>query len=101
MPKIKKPIAKVANKVHYDIFSKSRGYICTATDEADARDALQDLFVENDRFWRKEQSEGKKWKRFDCYCLVRDNNKSEVLPFSFDDGSDEEEEYFEGDANVS
>lgn len=90
-PKSKKVVA--VEKIHYDIWSKSRGYITTATNESTAREALESLHYENQRFWRKAMSEGKKWKRCDAYCLCRQGIRSWELPFFIEEESDEDEQY--------
>jgi hypothetical protein len=78
-------------KTHFEIFSKSRGYLCSAVDENAARDALTAMFEENQKHWLKQISEGKRWKRCDVYCLCRQGNKSWELPFFFNEEDDEEE----------
>jgi len=88
----KKAIPKV-DKIHYDIFSKSRGYIATALNEGCAREALESLHYENQKFWRKAMSEGKRWKRCDVYCLCRQGGKSWELPFFIEEESDEDEQF--------
>lgn len=91
-PKVTKKIV-VDNKIHYDIFSKSRGYITSAMDEVTARETLESLHWENQKFWRKAQSEGKRWKRCDCYCICRNGLKEWELPFFIEEQSEEDEQY--------
>jgi hypothetical protein len=79
--------------VKYDIFSKSRGYMCSCLSQQHAINTLEALLRENDKFWRQARSMGKKTKDFDCYCMCRQGLKSWELPFVFDTGEDEEEEF--------
>lgn len=78
-------------RVHFDVFSKSRGYLCSAPNEDAAYKALNDLFRENERFWRRARSEGKKSRHFDCYALARQGTQSRLIELTFDAERDESE----------
>ena len=83
-PKSKKlKVSKAApERTHFDIYSKERGYLCTCLNEDDAHRALQTLFNENEQYWRNAK-EGKKPRRFDCYCLARTGLKERLIELMF------------------
>jgi hypothetical protein len=91
--KKEKPSAKPAARTHYDVYSKSRGYICTCVNENALHKTLMDLYRENDRFWRQAANDGKKTKAFDCYGLARMGDVSRVINLTFAANEDDEETF--------
>lgn len=86
-----KKVKGTPERTHFDVFSKSRGYLCTAPSEEAAYKALNDLFRENERFWRRARSEGKKSMDFDCYAVARQGMNSRLIELTFDAERDESE----------
>lgn len=84
-------MSKKSEKVHYDVFSKHRGYICSCSTETQTQRTLQTLFNENEKFWQHKSSTGKKTRKFDCYAIARKGNQSTLIELAFQ----EEEEEFE------
>lgn len=83
------------DRTHFDVYSKSRGYICTCPSEYALRKTLMDLYKENERFWRQAASDGKKTKAFDCYGLARTGTVNRVIDLTFAPNEDEEETFEE------
>jgi len=81
---------KGGERTHYDVFSRSRGYMCSCPNEAAVHEALEALFRENEKFWRRARSEGKKGKTFDCFGVARTGHTERVIELTFRDDSDEE-----------
>lgn len=79
--KFKKTVA--VERTHYDMYSKSRGYLCTCHNEDAAHNALQSMYYENEKFWRRARSEGKKSKQFDCYALARTGIHERLIELQF------------------
>lgn len=80
-------------RTHFDVFSKSRGYLCTCMSEEAVHEALQSLYDENEKFWRRARSEGKKSKPFDCYGVARTGFKSRMIELQFTPDEDEGDTY--------
>lgn len=78
-----KDVPSADTRIHYDVFSKSRGYICTCPDENSVYDTLKALLRENDRFWKQAASMGKKTKAFDCYGVMRQGFKTSKIELTF------------------
>lgn len=85
--------AEAVVRTHYDVYSKSRGYLCTCPNEEDAHNALQSLYKENEKFWRRASSEGKKSKQFDCYVLARTGVHERMIELHFEYEEDTTETY--------
>jgi hypothetical protein len=73
----------VIEKTHYDVFSKSRGYLCTSPNETEAHKALQSMYYENEKLWKHAMSDGKKTKPFDCYVLARTGSHERLIELQF------------------
>lgn len=95
LAKIEKSVKKSKNteRTFYDVYSKQRGYLCSCPTEEDAHKALHDLFKENERFWRRARSEGKKSRNFDCYAVARTGTHSRLIELMFDDNTEDDEDY--------
>lgn len=91
--KFKKTVA--VERTHYDVFSKSRGYMCSCPNEEEAHKALQSLYYENEKFWRRARSEGKKSKRFDCYALARTGLHERLIELQFAPDEEDATETYE------
>lgn len=91
--KFKKTVA--VERTHFDVFSKSRGYLCTCPNEDETHKALQALYKENEKFWRRARSEGKKSKRFDCYALARTGLDSRLIELYFAPDEEDTSESYE------
>jgi hypothetical protein len=79
------------NRIHYDIFSKTRGYMCTCLNEEHSLQMLNNFYKENERFWRGAISEGKAGKPFDCYVLVRQGFTTRKIELRQEDAVDNSE----------
>lgn len=77
-------------KVQYDVFSKSRGYLCSCINEDEVHRSLKALFHENERFWRNARAMGKRWKRFDCYGVATQGNSARIIELMFDAPAEED-----------
>ena len=88
--KLKKVVPK-ADRTHFDVFSKLRGYLCTCPDEQGVHRALQALFEENEDFWRNAKGDGKKSRAFDCYGVARTGNQERIIELMFAPDEDESE----------
>lgn len=80
-------------RTFFNVYSKRRGYICSCPNEDATNKALQDLFYENERFWRRARSEGKKSRDFDCFALASTDGKDRLIELMFNEEEDDEEEF--------
>jgi hypothetical protein len=69
----------------YDVFSKQRGYLCSCIDENAVHKTLYALFRENEKYWHRDRSEGKKSRAFDCYGIARCGNSSRIIELMFEE----------------
>ena len=100
---VKVKAAKVnPERTHFDVFSRARGYLCSCPNEDKVHESLKAMFDENERFWRRARSDGKKSKRFDCYGVARTGIHERVIELTFDtddgDASDSYEDIAEAGA---
>jgi len=91
--KFKKTVA--IERTHYDVYSKSKGYLCSCPNEDAANDALQALYYENEKSSRRVRTEGKKSKRFDCYVLARTGIQSRMIELQFAQEEEDATETYE------
>ena len=84
-------LPKYEKLINYDLFSKSRGYLCSTTNEDLARKHLADLYKEHKRYWSAAESNGDKVPNFDCSCICRQGHRTWTL--GFDTTYEEESQY--------
>jgi hypothetical protein len=95
LDKIEKSVksTKPSERTFYNVFSKHRGYLCSCPSEFEANKALHALYRENEQFWRRARSEGKKSRDFDCYAVATTGIKTRLIELQFDAEDDEDEEF--------
>jgi hypothetical protein len=77
-------------RTFYDVFSKQRGYICSCPDEDGVHRTLTALFRENEKFWHRERAEGRPFRNFDCYGIVRCGNSSRIIELMFEEETEDD-----------
>jgi hypothetical protein len=82
---VKVKAAKVnPERTHFDVFSRSGGYLCTCPSEEKLHESLNAMFKEHERATRYARSDGKKFKRFECYGVARTGIHERVIELTFD-----------------
>lgn len=90
--KNKQPIVP---KTHFDIFSKTYGYVASCMNEDHANKTLQSMYYEHERFWRNARSLGKKTQSFDYYVLVRTGFITRQIHLQFEPDEDDVTDTYE------